>query len=74
VELADRIENGKGVGSKDDLKERAKILSEEYDWEKGDALKIWSYGPENTGPNILVDVTKGVQFMNEIKDSMESAF
>jgi elongation factor 2 len=74
LELTDRVEGGKGVTSKDDVKERAKILSEEYEWDKSEALKIWSYGPENTGPNILVDVTKGVQFMNEIKDSMESAF
>jgi elongation factor 2 len=74
LELTDRVESGKGVASKDDVKDRAKILSEEYEWDKSEALKIWAYGPENTGPNILVDVTKGVQFMNEIKDSMESAF
>lgn len=73
-ELTDRIEKGSGVGAKDDLKDRSKILTEEYDWDKAEALKIWSYGPENAGPNILVDATKGVQFMNEIKDSMESAF
>jgi len=60
MELTDRVENGKGVGSKDDVKEKAKILCEEYDWEKTDALKIWSYGPENSGPNLLVDATKGV--------------
>ncbi len=74
LELTDRVESGKGVSAKDDAKDRAKILSEEFEWDKAEALKIWAYGPENTGPNILVDVTKGVQFMNEIKDSMESAF
>jgi len=26
------------------------------------------------GPNILVDVTKGVQYLNEIKDSCVAAF
>lgn len=59
-DLTDRIEKGSGVTSKDDVKERAKILADEYEWDKSEALKIWSYGPENTGPNILVDVTKGV--------------
>lgn len=34
LELTDRVESGKGVSSKDDVKERAKILSEEFDWDK----------------------------------------
>merc|ERR1712086_680488 len=37
-------------------------------------LKIWCFGPETTGPNVLVDTTKAVQYLNEIKDSMEAAF
>lgn len=59
-ELTDRIEKGTGVGPKEDAKDRAKILADEYEWDKSEALKIWSYGPENSGPNILCDVTKGV--------------
>jgi len=47
---------------------------DQFDWDKVDATKIWSFGPENTGANLLVDVTKGVQFMNEIRDSCENAF
>merc|ERR1712147_40160 len=57
-ELADAIEEQK-VSPKQDPK---------------DALKIWCFGPETTGPNLLVDVTKAVQYLNEIKDSMEAAF
>ncbi|KAG2120422.1 uncharacterized protein F5147DRAFT_785152 [Suillus discolor] len=34
-----------------------------------DARKIWCFGPDTTGPNLLVDVTNGVQYLNEIKDS-----
>lgn len=49
-------------------------MVDEYEWEKSEALKIWAFGPEQTGANILCDVTKGVQFMNEIRESMESAF
>lgn len=35
---------------------------------------MWAFGPEEIGPNLLVDATKGVQYMNEIRESMESAF
>ncbi len=37
-------------------------------------MKIWCFGPDNAGPNVVVDITKGVQYMNEIKESMVSAF
>jgi len=67
------IEKG-DMGPKDDPKARAKRLHEEFGWDKDDAQRIWGFGPDNAGPNMLVDLTKGVQFMNEIKDSCESAF
>ena len=57
-----------------DPKIRGKRLTEEFEWEKDDTSKIWCFGPENVGPNLVVDVTKGVQFMTEIKESMVSAF
>jgi len=49
-------------------------MLEEYGWDKNDAAKIWCFGPNNNGANILVDCTKGVSYMNEIKDSLDSAF
>jgi elongation factor 2 len=61
-ELSDDIEEGK-VSDKQDLKERAKILQEEYEWDPNDAKKIWCFGPDTTGPNMLVDVTKAVQYL-----------
>ncbi|KAF7326960.1 hypothetical protein MVEN_02590200 [Mycena venus] len=30
---------------------------------------IWAFGPDNTGPNLFVDGTKGIAYLNEIKDS-----
>ena len=36
--------------------------------------KIWCFGPESTGPNLVCDVTKGVQYLNEIKDSVVAGF
>jgi len=73
LELQDQIEAGT-VGPKDDPKARSRLLSEEYGWDPTDARKIWCFGPETTGPNVLVDVTKGVQYLNEIKDSCVAAF
>jgi elongation factor 2 len=56
------------------LKKELKDLSMKLDWEKDDTTKIWCFGPENVGPNVVVDITKGVQYMNEIKESMVSSF
>lgn len=72
-DLSLKIEEGE-IGPRTDPKERAKILSEKFDWDKTDATKIWCFGPDTTGANCFVDVAKGVQFLNEIKDSVEAAF
>jgi len=73
AELTDEIDAGK-CGAKTDPKERAKILHEKYDWDKNHALKVWCYGPETEGANMVVDVTLGVQYLNEIKEHVNSAF
>jgi elongation factor 2 len=67
------IESGK-ISPKDDFKARARILAEEHGWDVTDARKIWCFGPDAAGANVLVDTTKGVQYLNEIKDSCVSAF
>ncbi|TFY79365.1 hypothetical protein EWM64_g4650 [Hericium alpestre] len=72
-ELSLAIENGK-ISARDDFKVRARVLADEYGWDVTDARKIWCFGPDTTGPNLLVDVTKGVQYLNEIKDSCVAAF
>lgn len=72
--LAEDMEDLK-VGPKDDPKLRGKYLEEKYGWDRDHGgAKLWSFGPENQGPNVVVDATKGIQFMQEIRDSMESAF
>jgi elongation factor 2 len=54
---------------------RARILADEYKWDVGDARKIWCFGcPPDGRCNVLVDMTKGVQYLNEVKDSMVGAF
>jgi elongation factor 2 len=72
-ELSKAIESG-AVAPRDDFKIRARLLADEYGWDVTDARKIWCFGPETTGPNLLVDVSKGVQYLNEIKDSCVAGF
>jgi elongation factor 2 len=72
-DLSDLIEK-EICGPKAETKERSRILFEDFQWDKSDTLKIWCFGPDTQGPNMLVDTAKGVQFLNEIKDSMEAAF
>jgi len=72
-ELAQDIEDGK-VAPRDDPKLRARYLADTYGWDVTDARRIWTFGPDTTGPNIFLDGSKGVQYMNEIKDSVVAAF
>jgi elongation factor 2 len=71
--LAEAIDEGR-VGPRDDPKVRSKILSDEFGWDKDLAKKIWCFGPETTGPNMVVDMCKGVQYLYEIKDSVVAGF
>lgn len=71
--LPEDIDKGT-VNPKDDFKVRARYLADKYEWDATEARKIWCFGPEGTGPNLLVDVTKGVQYLNEIKDSVIAGF
>jgi len=73
LKLTELIEKDE-VGPKSDVKIRTRRLVEEFNWDQNDAKKIWCFGPDSTGPNLVVDTTKAVQFLNEIKDSVESAF
>jgi len=71
--LAEDIDNAE-ISHKQDFKERARILTNKYSWDGTEARKIWCFGPEATGPNLVVDCTKGVQYLNEIKDSVIAGF
>ncbi|KAE8355294.1 P-loop containing nucleoside triphosphate hydrolase protein [Aspergillus coremiiformis] len=72
-EVSLAIEAGK-ISPRDDFKLRARLLADEYGWDVTDARKIWCFGPDTTGANLLVDQTKAVQYLNEIKDSFVSGF
>lgn len=72
-EVSLAIEAGK-ISPRDDFKARARVLADDYGWDVTDARKIWCFGPDTTGANLLVDQTKAVQYLNEIKDSVVSGF
>jgi elongation factor 2 len=71
--MADEIEDKK-ITPRDEVKARARYMSEKYEWDVNDCRKIWCFGPDQTGANMVIDVTKGVQFLNEIKDSVKAGF
>ena len=72
--LAEAIQSGDVQAVATDVKARAKILSEKFDFDLADARKVWFFGPDVTGPNLMVDKTKGVQYATEIRDSLNNGF
>merc|ERR1711979_67384 len=55
-------------------KRRAKLMAKKYGYDKDEAMKIWTFGPSQRGPNLLFDVAKDVQYLNDIKDSVVASF
>ena len=62
------------IYARQEMKERARLLADKYEYDVTEARKIWCFGPEGTGANLVVDCTKGVQYLNEIKDSVVAGF
>ena len=62
------------VSPKQDFKIRGRYLADKYEYDITEARKIWCFGPDTLGPNLLIDATKGVQYLNEIKDSVVAGF
>merc|ERR1712046_402753 len=72
-EQSKAIEEGPG-GPKAEIKERARLYREKFEWDENAARKVWCWGPETEGANLVVDQTQAVQYMNEIKEHVNSAF
>merc|ERR1712032_747689 len=71
--LSEDIENGE-VNPRDDFKTRGRYLADKYDYDVTEARKIWCFGPDTNGPNLMIDCSKGVRYLNEIKDSVVAGF
>ena len=71
-EFVTAIENG-DINFRDQ-KDRIKTMVDKHEWDKSEAAKIWAFGPDGEGPNVIVDITQGCQFMNEIKEHMVTGF
>ncbi|EJD34897.1 P-loop containing nucleoside triphosphate hydrolase protein [Auricularia subglabra TFB-10046 SS5] len=72
-DVTEAIESGI-VAPVADLKARARILADDFGWDAAIARKIWCFGPDGTGANLLVDATKGVQYLSESKEHLVAGF
>jgi elongation factor 2 len=67
--------DAKEITMEQELKARARNMADNFGWDVTEARKIWCFGcPPDAIANILVDTTKAVQYLAEIKDSMVGAF
>jgi len=65
------------VGPGMDIKDRSKILREHpaFGWEEASTpQKIWCFGDDGIGPNVVTERTVGVAYLVEIKDSVVGGF
>lgn len=73
TELPLDIDNGVVLPNTKEPKEQTKYLAEKYNFTV-DPKKLWSFAPEGTGANFLVDATQGVQYLQEVKESINAGF
>eukprot|EP01065_Artemidia_motanka_P024871 TRINITY_DN297_c0_g1_i2.p1 TRINITY_DN297_c0_g1~~TRINITY_DN297_c0_g1_i2.p1 ORF type:complete len:937 (+),score=372.89 TRINITY_DN297_c0_g1_i2:94-2904(+) len=70
--LAEAIERGEvPTGHSDaDVAVRSRMLVDRWGWERDEARSVWAV----SCGNVLVDVSKGVPYLNEVKSHIVSAF
>ncbi|CAG5123635.1 unnamed protein product [Candidula unifasciata] len=68
--LSEEIERG---DLSSDIKERARYLADNYSFDVNEARKIWCFGPNNSGPNIFIDSTHGVD-TTRVRDAICAGF
>merc|ERR1711923_373191 len=68
-DLVLEMEDDKVTPKAKDSKEQIAYLAKEYSWNPDHAKKIWC-----SGPDVVCDAAKGVDYLNEIKDSVVSGF
>lgn len=75
--IAEDIESGR-VTMKMSAKERGKHFEGKYQWDLLASRSIWAFGPDDNGPNILVDDTLPSEvdkkLMLSVKESIKQGF
>jgi elongation factor 2 len=72
-ELVAAIE-AREITSRMDGKTRGKALQNRFGWEQTDSRRVWSFGPDMEGPNLLVDTTKSAEYLQEVREHLIGAF
>lgn len=73
-EVAKSIETGE-ITEDQEVNERARILSTKYGWDKDEAKKIWNFGAfGGKMSNMLIEATKGVQYLGDVREHINSGF
>ncbi|KAJ3815623.1 P-loop containing nucleoside triphosphate hydrolase protein [Lentinula aff. lateritia] len=75
--LAEDIERGR-VNMRMTAKERGKFLQEKYQWDLLASRSIWAFGPDENGPNVLLDDTLPSQIdkklLGTVKEHVKQGF
>jgi len=75
--IAEDIERGR-VTMKMSAKERGTFFQEKYQWDLLASRSIWAFGPQETGPNILLDDTLPSQvdkkLLGTVKEHIKQGF
>ncbi|KAL0238827.1 hypothetical protein PCE1_004518 [Barthelona sp. PCE] len=76
-ELPEEVVNAlcdKKINLRLDPKTRAKFMADEYGYDVELGRGIFGFGPDSRGPNVIIDSTKGVQYLNETKETINAGF
>ncbi|KAK9371019.1 P-loop containing nucleoside triphosphate hydrolase protein [Lipomyces kononenkoae] len=75
--ISEDIESGK-VNIEWPVRKIGKFFQEQYEWDALASRSIWAFGPEDNGPNILLDDTLpnevDKKLLNSIRDSVKQGF
>ncbi|KAG7099867.1 hypothetical protein E1B28_001671 [Marasmius oreades] len=75
--IAEDIERGR-VNMKMSAKDRGKFFKEKYEWDLLASRSIWAFGPDENGPNVLLDDTLPSQIdkkvLGTVKEHIKQGF
>lgn len=75
--LAEDIESGR-ISMRMSAKDRGKILQERYQYDLLTSRSIWAFGPDDSGPNILLNETLPSEvdktLLNSVRDHIKQGF